>query len=54
LFRFFSKGTEINPAKFPGWDIDGWIINVITEKNKNSSSKHEVSLVFDKMLIELK
>lgn len=45
---FFSKGTVINPAKFPGWDIDGWVINVIIEKNKNASSKHEISLVFDK------
>lgn len=26
----------------------GWLINVTTEKNKNSSSKHEISLVFDK------
>lgn len=45
---FFSKGTEINPSKFPGWSIDGWMINVTTEKNKNSSSKHTISVVFDK------
>ena len=34
-----SKGTEINPSKFPGWNIDGWLIDVRTEKNKNSLVK---------------
>ena len=45
---FFSKGTEINPSKFPGWNIDGWLIDVRTEKNKNSSSQHSITVVFDK------
>lgn len=45
---FFSKKQEINPAKFPGWGIDGWVINIITEKNKNVTSQHEISIVFDK------
>lgn len=45
---FFSKGKEIDPVKYPGWGIDGWIINIITEKNKNVASKHEISLIFDK------
>ena len=45
---FFSKGTEINPSKFPGWSIDGWLIDVRTEKNKNSSSQHTITVVFDK------
>lgn len=45
---FFSKGQEINPAKFPALDIDGWMVNVVTEKNKNTTGKHQLSLVFDK------
>lgn len=45
---FFSKGSEINPGKFPGWQIDGWFINCLTEKNKLTSSKHTISLIFDK------
>lgn len=45
---YFSKGTEINPGKFPGWEIDGWMINVLTEKNKATSSKYQISLIFDK------
>lgn len=45
---YLSKGTEISEVKYSGWGIDGWIINVLTEKNKATSSKHEISLVFDK------
>ena len=45
---YFSKGTELTPGKFPSGDIDGWIINVLTEKNKCASSKNQISVVFDK------
>ena len=45
---YFSKGTEINEAKFPGWDINGWILGVWAEKNKATASQHEISVVFDK------
>lgn len=41
---FFSKGAEVNPAKYPDWGIDGWLINIITEKNKATSSKHEIKM----------
>mgnify|MGYP002870049879 CR=1 FL=1 len=30
------------------FQIDGWVINAITEKNKNVSSQYEISLVFNK------
>ena len=45
---FFSKGSDINPKKFPGWDLDGFLIDVKTEKNKNTSSQHVITLIFDK------
>ena len=45
---YFSKGTELTPGKFPGGEIDGWIINVLTEKNKCASSKNQISVIFDK------
>lgn len=45
-FLFFSKRKEIIPAN--GWNIDGWIINIFLDKNKNAASKHEISVVFDK------
>lgn len=45
---YFSKGSDINPGKYPGWSIDGWIINVLTEKNKCASSKNQISVIFDK------
>ena len=45
---YFSKGAELTPGKFPSGDIDGWIINVLTEKNKCASSKNQISVVFDK------
>ena len=45
---YFSKGADINPGKYPGWNIDGWIINILTEKNKCASSKNQISVIFDK------
>lgn len=43
---FFSKGKLINPADDLG--IDGWFVDVFTEKNKLAPSKHGVTCVFDK------
>lgn len=42
----FSKKKEISPAI--GWGVDGWIVEVFTEKNKFVPSKYNLSVVFDK------
>ena len=43
---FLSKGKAISPAD--GMGIDGWFMNIFTEKNKLAPSQHSVSCVFDK------
>ncbi len=44
---FLSKGKNISPMDgYTG--VDGWFINIMTEKNKFAPSKHAVSVVFDK------
>lgn len=44
---FLSKGKQITPADgYTG--VDGWLINVMTEKNKHAPSKHSITVVFDK------
>lgn len=43
---FLSKGKAISPAD--GMGVDGWFINVFTEKNKLAPSQHAVTCVFDK------
>lgn len=46
---FLSKRTELSSKNFPAQNINGWIINCFTEKNKVCPSKAEVSIVFDKL-----
>ncbi len=44
---FLSKGKQIaSTAGYAG--VDGWFINIMTEKNKFAPSKHAISVVFDK------
>lgn len=43
---FFSKKKSITIAD--GMGLDGWYINVLTEKNKNAPSQYIISCVFDK------
>ncbi len=44
---FLSKGKNISPTDgYQG--VDGWFINIMSEKNKFAPSKHAVSVVFDK------
>ena len=44
---FLSKGKAITPADgYTG--VDGWFINIMTEKNKHAPSKHSITVVFDK------
>ncbi len=46
-WMFLSKGKMITPADgYTG--VDGWLINVFMEKNKNAPSKHSITVVFDK------
>ena len=46
-WAFLSKGKTISPTDgYTG--IDGWFINVTTEKNKFAPSKHCITCVFDK------
>lgn len=43
---FLSKKKAITPAD--GMGIDGWFMDVFTEKNKLAPSQHSVTCVFDK------
>lgn len=43
---FFSKSTDITLAD--GFGVDGWYMNIFTEKNKCAPSKYEITCVFDK------
>ncbi len=44
---FLSKGKIITPADgYTG--VDGWFMNIMTEKNKYAPSKHSISCLFDK------
>jgi hypothetical protein len=45
-WMFLSKGSKLTPSDPLG--IDGWVINVSIEKNKNTQSGYSVSLLFDK------
>jgi len=42
---FLSRGKAISPAE--GLGIDGWQLNIVTEKNKLAPSQHAVTCVFD-------
>jgi len=42
---FLSRGKAISPAD--GLGIDGWHLNIVTEKNKLAPSQHAVTCVFD-------
>lgn len=42
---FLSRGKAISPTD--GMGIEGWYLNVYTEKNKLAPSQHAVSCVFD-------
>jgi RecA/RadA recombinase len=43
---WLSKGEVLKPTDPMG--VDGWIINVFTEKNKLAPSKYSIPIVFDK------
>ena len=43
---WLSKGEQLKPSDPMG--VDGWILNVYTEKNKIAPSHYSVPLVFDK------
>jgi len=43
---FLSKSTQLKPSDPLG--IDGWVLNVYTEKNKLAPSQYSIPLVFDK------
>lgn len=43
---WLSKGKVLSPTD--SLRVDGWIINLYTEKNKLKSSKYSIPLVFDK------
>ena len=43
---FLSKGKTLKPTDPMG--IDGWILNVFTEKNKLAPSQYSVAIIFDK------
>jgi len=43
---FLSKGAKLSPNEPLG--IDGWILNVHIEKNKNTQSGYSISVLFDK------
>lgn len=43
---WLSKGEILKPSE--GFGVDGWILNIATEKNKLASSKYSIPLVFDK------
>lgn len=42
---FLSRGKTISPSDSMG--IDGWYLNIVTEKNKLAPSQHAVTCVFD-------
>ena len=42
---FLSRGAKITPADNLG--IEGWKLNILTEKNKLAPSQHAVTCVFD-------
>jgi RecA/RadA recombinase len=43
---FLSKGSRLSPNEPMG--VDGWILNIHIEKNKNTQSGYSVSVLFDK------
>jgi len=43
---FLSKGPKLSPEDPLG--IDGWLLNVYTEKNKNTQSGYSITVLFDK------
>jgi RecA/RadA recombinase len=43
---FLSKGTTLKPNE--GFGVDGWEINIHTEKNKVVPSQYSIKVVFDK------
>jgi len=42
---FLSRGKTISPSDSMG--IDGWYLNIVTEKNKLAPSQHAITCVFD-------
>ena len=43
---WLSKGAQLKPQDPMG--VDGWILNVFTEKNKLAPSQYSIPLIFDK------
>lgn len=43
---YLSKGATLLPTEPMG--VDGWIINILTEKNKLAPSQYSVPVIFDK------
>ncbi len=43
---WLSKGVQLKPTDPLG--VDGWVLNVFTEKNKLAPSQYSIPLVFDK------
>ena len=42
---FLSRGKKITPAD--GYGIEGWHLNILTEKNKLAPSQHSITCMFD-------
>ena len=43
---FLSKGKTLKPTD--PMNVDGWVLNIFTEKNKLAPSQYSVAIVFDK------